>query len=178
VCASFRGDDPAKLAVDRVKSALAREVTEEILGADFVRRFDERGFVEVVARNGHTYSIFQPVPSRSVGDKNVSKLAMSWCVFGVDPRSDEDPQFRHPREHFFAFRSRWMPAYDELVWIWFALKDDPRPFLVSGCDPLEMSGTWQRPVISRMLRKIGRTLGREEYSQAWCRIALRSASTS
>lgn len=178
MCANSRVVDPAKLAVDRVESALAREVAEEILGTDFVRTFDERGFVEVVARNGHTYSVFQPVPSRSVGDKNAGKLAMSWCVFGVDPRSDEDPQFRYPRERFFAFRSRWMPVYDELVWVWFALKDDPRPFLVSGCDPLETSGTWQRPVVSRMLRKIGRKLGQTEYLQAFSKMALRRASSS
>jgi len=160
-------------------TAMSRERAVDVLGEEPVRQFDEQGYILVVARNGHSYYIFQPIPSRQIGQHGAPLDVMSWCVFGVDPRADEDPEgFRYPREHFFAYHSQWDPVYQELLSIWYALKDDPRPFLIDGCDPLELSGGWKRPAISKMLRKIGRKLGQDDYLRAWFESSFRNASSS
>ena len=161
-------------------TAMSRERAVDALGEDAIRQFDEQGYVLVVARNGHSYYIFQPIPSRQIGQHGASLDVMSWCVFGVDPRADEDPEgFRYPREHFFAYDSQWDPVYQQLLSIWYALKNDPRPFLLDGCEPLFIACDHKRAATSKMLRKIGKKCGKDEYYAAGDRSsAFRNASSS
>ena len=151
----------------------------DVLGEEPVRQFDEQGYILVVARNGHSYYIFRMLPSREIWRNGDPLRIMSWCVFGVDPRYDEDPSFFLPREHFFVYTSEYDPVYQELLSIWYALKDDPRPFLLDGCDPLFIACDHKRASTSKMLRKIGKKCGKDEYYAAGERSsAFRNASSS
>jgi len=158
-------------------SSVAGSAAKQILGAATLHSLCFRGFIEIVARNGHTYYVFQPAIAREVGDHQRGTKALTWCVFGVDPRYGEDPEYSGPREHFFSFRSGGYAHYkpevldpilhEELTSIWYALKDDPPPFLRQSCDPLRLVRRYECRAISRMLRKIGRRLGQKEYWAAW-----------
>jgi hypothetical protein len=158
-------------------SSVAGSAAKQILGAATLHSLAFRGFIEIVARNGHTYHVFKPVIAREVGDHQRGTMSLTWCVFGIDPRYGTDPEYPGPREHFFSFRSmgaaHYKPAalnpilHEELVSIWYALKDDPPPFLSQSCDPLQLVHRYKCSGISRMLRKIGRDLGPDEYRTAW-----------